>query len=247
MGRFDGKVALVTGAASGLGRATATQMIADGARVFGVDIDSDGLVAVASELGEAFVGGVYDIRTRAAAHAAVDAAVDTHGGLDIVANVAGVARSHHMTDVDEDIWQLILSVNVDGMFWITQAAIPHLLERGGNVVNVASNAGLMGQAYTVPYCASKGAVVNMTKAMAMEYVKTDIRINAVAPGGMVTGMTQDWQLPENVDFDLMAPYTGFRGMAEPDTAANAICWLASDEASRCTGSILSIDGGLTAG
>ncbi len=86
----------------------------------------------------------------------------------------------------------------------------------------------------------------MTRALAMEYIKSDIRINAIAPGGMKTAMTENWSAPDDIDFELMKSYTGFRGMAEPETAANAICWMASDEAARCTGSILSVDGGLTA-
>ena len=110
-------------------------------------------------------------------------------------------------------------------------------------MNVASNAAFMGQAYTVPYCISKGGILQLTRAMAMEFIKTNIRINAVAPGGMVTSMTDNFEIPPDVDFTLMAPYTGFRGMGTPEDAANAICWLASDEAARCTGTILSIDGG----
>lgn len=247
MGRFEGKVVIVTGAASGVGRATSRQMLDGGAQVFGVDVDAEGLDALASELDAEFTAGVYDIRTREACHDAVSAAVHTYGGLDVLANVAGVARSHHVADVDEDVWALIMDVNVTGMFWMTQAAIPHLLERGGNVVNVASNAGLMGQAYMVPYCASKGAVVNMTKALAMEFVKSSVRINCVAPGGMATSLTQDFRLPDDISWDLVTPYAGFRGMAEPETAANAICWLASNDAERCTGTILSVDGGLSAG
>lgn len=244
--KFEGKVALVTGAASGVGRETARQMVAEGADVYGIDINGEGLDTVAQELGQAFKPAVCDISNRVSAQDAVTECVDTFGKLDIVANVAGVVRSHHVTDVDEATWRLIMGVNLDGMFWITQAAIPHLLQTSGNIVNVASNAGFMGQAYTVPYCAAKGAVINMTRALAMEYIKTDLRVNAIAPGGMKTGMTENYHVPEGIDYSLMQSYTGFRGMAEPDTAANAICWMASDDASRCTGSILSVDGGLTA-
>jgi meso-butanediol dehydrogenase/(S,S)-butanediol dehydrogenase/diacetyl reductase len=247
MSRFDGKVAIVTGAASGVGRATTMRLSSEGAKVYGLDIDEAGLQAVAEETASDFAFTVCDISSRDACHRAVSAAVAEFGRLDILANVAGIARSHHLTDVTEQEWRQMMGVNLDGTFWMTQAAVPHLQETAGNVVNVASNAGLMGQAYTVPYCATKAAVINMTKAMAMEYVKTDIRINAVAPGGMVTGLTMNYSMPDDVDFELMQPYTGFRGMAEPETAANAICWLASDEAARCNGTILSIDGGLTAG
>ena len=246
MNRFTDRVALITGAASGVGRATARQMVGEGASVYGVDIDQEGLHSISDELGERFSPKTVDIRDREACHEAVKGCVEHFGKLDIVANVAGVVRSHHVTDVDEETWRLIMGVNLDGLFWITQAAIPHLEKTAGNIVNVASNAGFMGQAYTVPYCAAKGAVINMTRALAMEYIKSDIRINAIAPGGMKTAMTENWSAPDDIDFELMKTYTGFRGMAEPESAANAICWMASDEAARCTGSILSVDGGLTA-
>ncbi|MEE2682437.1 MAG: SDR family oxidoreductase [Actinomycetota bacterium] len=246
MGRFSGKIALVTGAASGVGRATTRQLAEEGAKVSGIDINGEGLSALAEELGESFHFSTCDISDRDSSRNAVEECVKYFGSLDIVANVAGIVRSHHATDVDEETWRMIMGVNLDGMFWITQAAIPHLLETSGNIVNVASNAGFMGQAYTVPYCAAKGAVINMTRALAMEYIKTDLRVNAIAPGGMKTAMTENWEVPEGIDFELMKTYTGFRGMAEPETAAQAICWMASDEAARCTGSILSVDGGLTA-
>ena len=247
MGQFDGKVAYVTGAASGVGRATVRRFAAEGARVHGVDINADGLAETAAAHGDSVTTEVVDITDRDAVHASMDGVAAALGRVDVVANVAGAIRMGHMTDVSQADFDLMMRVNVEGMFWVTQAAIPHLLETGGNVVNVASNAGLMGQAYSVVYCASKGAVVNMTRAMAMEYVKTNVRINAVAPGGMDTGMTDDISLPEDMDFALMQPYMGFRGMAAPDTCANAIAWLASEQADRCTGTILSIDGGLAAG
>lgn len=244
--RFAGKIALVTGAASGLGRATALRLAAEGASVMGIDVNTDGLAAMAeSAAGEVAVATV-DIRSRDACHQAVADTVARFGALDLVANVAGIARSHNVVDVTQDEWDLIFGVNVEGMFWMCQAAIPHLLERNGSIVNVASNAGLMGQAYTVPYCASKGAVIQLTKALAMEYVKTGLRINAVAPGGMVTALTEAFEIAPGADFDLMVPYMGHRGMGTAEEAAGMICWLASDEGSRCHGSILSIDGGLTA-
>lgn len=249
MGKFEGKSVVVTGAASGVGRETAIGFAGEGARVFGIDINEAGLEATkdaANAAGGDMMFSITDITSRDNCHAAVAQVVEAFGGIDVLCNVAGVAKSHHVVDVTEDEWRLIMGVNLDGMFWLSQAAIPHLLERNGNVVNVASNAGLMGQAYTVPYCASKGAVINMTRAFAMEFVKQDLRFNVVCPGGMMTGLTENYSMPDDVDFDLMSNYMGHRGMAGPDTAANAILWIASDEASRCTGTILSVDGGLTA-
>ena len=120
--------------------------------------------------------------------------------------------------------RLIMGVNLDGMFWITQAAIPHLLETSGNIVNVASNAGFMGQAYTVPYCAAKGAVINMTRALAMEYIKTDLRINAIAPGGMNTGMTENYHVPEGVDYSLMQTYTGLEWLSQNLLQMPSVGW-----------------------
>ena len=112
-----------------------------------------------------------------------------------------------------------MGVNVDAYFFLAQAAVPHLLESSGNIVNIASNAGLMGQAYTVAYCMSKGAVVLFTKALAMEYAKAPIRVNAIAPGGTDTALSQNFQFPDGVDFELMGRYTGFRPMGSPDDIA----------------------------
>ena len=250
MRRFDGRVALITGAASGIGRATTIRLADEGATVVGFDRDADGLTAVADEI--ARTGGtmttvVGDVSRRADCIAAVDAAVSTHGRLDVLANVAGVTWAEHVADVTEEGWNRMMDINVSGSFWCAQAALPHLLEHHGNIVNVASNAGLMGQAYTVAYSTAKGAVVNMTRSLAMEYAKAPIRINAVAPGGVDSPMSRGFAMPADLDHTLMQPYIGFRPMAEPAEVANVIAFVASDEASRMHGAIVPVDGGLTAG
>ena len=250
MGRFDGRVALLTGAASGIGRATALRLAADGATIAGFDRDGEGLAAVVREVADA--GGrmtttVGDVSIRETCVAAVEEAVEAHGRLDVLANIAGVCWSEHVADTTEESWDRMLGINVSGVFWCCQAAIPHLISTNGNIVNIASNAGLMGQAYTVAYSTTKGAVVNMTRSLAMEFIKEPIRINAIAPGGVDTSMTRNYSLPDDLDFSLMQPYIGFRKMADVEELANVIAFVASAEASRIHGAIIPVDGGLTAG
>jgi NAD(P)-dependent dehydrogenase (short-subunit alcohol dehydrogenase family) len=245
--RFEGRVALITGAASGMGRATAQRLSSEGASVFGIDVNEAGLADTAELCSGPFSSRVTDIRSRDECHAAVQACVEQYGGLDVVANIAGVLRLDHLPSVTEDDYRLVFDVNVGGTLWMCQAALPHLVERGGNIVNVASNAGLMGEAYASIYSSSKAAVVNLTRSLAMEYVKTPVRINAVAPGGVETPMTAAMPLPEDVDWKLVAPYMGFRRMAAPESIAGVIAFVASDEADQLHGSILSADSGLTAG
>lgn len=250
MGRFDGRVALLTGAASGIGRATALRLAADGATIAGFDRDGEGLAAVVREVADA--GGrmtttVGDVSIRETCVAAVEEAVEAHGRLDVLANIAGVSWSEHVADTTEESWDRMLGINVSGVFWCCQAAIPHLISTNGNIVNIASNAGLMGQAYTVAYSTTKGAVVNMTRSLAMEFIKEPIRINAIAPGSVDTSLTRNYSLPDDLDFSLMQPYIGFRKMADAEELANVIAFVASAEASRIHGAIIPVDGGLTAG
>jgi NAD(P)-dependent dehydrogenase (short-subunit alcohol dehydrogenase family) len=250
MGRFDGKVALLTGAGSGIGQATTLRLASEGASVFAVDINPVGLDETnkqASDQGLSITTHVADVSSREACRGAVDATVAEFGRLDVLGNIAGIARCHHFTDVTPEEWTLMSGVNVEGPIWLSQAAIPHLLETSGNIVNIASNAGLMGQAYTVPYCVTKGAIIQLTRALAMEYVKTKLRVNAIAPGGVDTTLSRTFQIPGDVDFTLMAPYTGFRDMAQASEIAALFAFVASDEARNIHGAVLSADSGLTAG
>lgn len=245
-GRFEGKVALVTGAASGVGRATAQRLAAEGATVWGIDVDGDGLAGTAD--GEDRIRTrVADISSQAACQAAVAACVEADGRLDVVANVAGVLRSGHLADLTEADLGLMWGVNVAGMLWMCQASIPHLVQTDGAIINIASNAGLMGVAYHAGYAATKGAVVNLTRSLAMEFIRTGVRINCVAPGGVKTPMSRGAQLPEDVDWDLVKPYMGFRAMSRPEEIAEVIVFLASPAAVAVHGAVLSADTGITTG
>jgi len=250
MGRFDDKVSLITGAASGIGRAVCVRLASEGARVFATDIDGEGLAeteALVEDAGGSIQVSVFDVTRRARCFGAVQAATDAFGRLDVLANVAGIVRFCHSHEMSEEEWNLVHAVNVSGPFFLCQAAIPQLIASGGNIVNVASNAGLMGQAYTAAYCSSKGALVQLTRSLAMEYMKRGIRINAVAPGGTSTALVENVQLPDGIDFALMKRYYGMRGMSQPDEIAAAVAYIASEEARSVHGAIFSIDNGITAG
>jgi NAD(P)-dependent dehydrogenase (short-subunit alcohol dehydrogenase family) len=191
--------------------------------------------------------GVHDVTRRDACFAAVAAAVGAFGRLDVLANVAGIVRFSHATETSEEEWSQTLAVNLSGPFFMSQAAIPHLLETGGNIVNIASNAGLMGQAYTVAYCASKAGLINMSKALAMEFVKRNIRINCVAPAGTATNLAANVRFPDGIEGALIDRYRGFRGMSRPEEIANVVAFIASDEASAVHGAVWEADQAVTAG
>lgn len=245
--RFEGKVALITGAGSGIGRAVTLRLASEGASVFAVDIDPAGLEGTAKQLSSGIVTHQADVSERIACREAVDECVRALGRLDVLGNIAGISRAEHFTDVTESQYRHMMGVNLDGPFFLSQAAIPHLLATRGNIVNVASNAGLMGQAYTAVYCITKGGVVQLTRSLAMEFVKTDIRVNAIAPAGVDTPLVHNFQIPPDADFSLMAPYAGFRDQARAEEVAALFSFVASDEARSIHGAVLSIDNGVTAG
>ncbi len=250
MNRFEGKVALVTGAASGIGRAVSERLASEGGSVYAVDINAEGLAqteATIKEAGGKVQVGIHDVTQRANCIEAVDAAVGAFGRLDALGNVAGIVRFAKSTDVTEEEWRLVHAVNLDGPFFLSQAAIPHLIETSGSIVNIASNAGLMGQAYTAAYCSSKAAIINLTRSLAIEYVNTGLRVNAIAPGGVETSLTHSVQFPEGLDFELIKRYTGLRGFCKPEEIAGTFAYLVSDEARNVHGATFSNDGGIMAG
>ena len=238
----------MTGAAAGLGRATAIRLTAEGAHVFGVDVDVAGLGETRDACPEAgFTSFAADLSTRAACRGAVDAAVAQLGGLDVLCNVAGINRFHLFLDMPEEDWHAILAVNLSAVAFLCQAALPHLIERKGSIVNVASTASLKGQPYTAAYSASKGGVAILTRSLAVEFADAPVRINAVAPGGIDTPMNRKLRFPEGMDWKKMQGVLSRRGMATAEEVVEVIAFLASEQASRVHGAVWTVDAGVTAG
>jgi len=229
--RFAGKRVLVTGAASGVGKETAALFAAEGAEVYALDVtEAENVV-------------VCDLTDSLRVRSLIEAARP----FDVVLNVAGIVRLDHFAELTQETWLRHLDVNLTAPFVVIQAALPGLLERKGNIVNVASVAGLRGQAYSAAYCASKAGVVMLTKSLALELASSGVRVNCVCPGGINTpllgGVAKT--MPRDLDEALMARlYNPLPpGFAEAGEIAEAIAYLASDAAKSVTGSALSIDGG----
>jgi meso-butanediol dehydrogenase/(S,S)-butanediol dehydrogenase/diacetyl reductase len=247
---FSGKAVLVTGGTRGIGAATVRGFLAAGARVAVNGRGSQSIQRMIESLGScAVIAAPGDIGTVAGCRSAVGAAVAAFGGLDVLVNNAGVFREVLMEDSDEAFWDQTLDINLKGTFFASQAALPSLRQRRGNIVNVASESGLMGNPRCTVYCASKGGVTNLTRAMAIE-LAPDVRVNAVCPGPIETDMTRTGA-PAGVDYEeyhqALTQYPYLKRIGTPEEVADAILYLASDAAAFVTGAMLSIDGGSTVG
>lgn len=248
MERFKGKTAIVTGAGSGLGRATAIRLAQEGGAVACMDValpTAEETVHKITESGGKAIACQVDVSNPDSVRAAVARAVENLGRPSVLVNCAGIGKFSHSVDVPFEEWSRIIGVNLTGTFLMCQAVLPHLLNGGGNIVNVASNAGLMGVAYSAAYCASKGGVIQLTRALADEYLNRKVRVNAVAPGGMATPMQSSFQMPEGADLRKIGKLMTPLGNAEPEEVAALVAFVASDEGRYMTGAIVSIDGGLT--
>ena len=241
---FVDRVAIVTGGASGMGAATVRRLKSGGAQVVIVDRDGDRAQAVADEVGGTSMVG--DVSDSSFCDVAVARAVNMHGRLDVVVNAAGVIVRASGEDTTDEQWARIMGVNVSGTFFMCRAALRVMKAAGrGSIVNFGSIWGDLGSAGVAAYCASKGAVHNLTRALAMDHASDGIRVNAVCPGEVNTPMLQS-ERAEPVTDQLLAKIAATVPMgrlADPDEIARVVCFLASDQASYMTGAMVSVDAG----
>ena len=239
--RLLDKVALITGGARGIGRATAELFLAEGARVAIVDVDEAEVRAAAGELGEKAMGLAMDVTSQASVQAGVDAIVAHFGGIDVLVNNAGIIKDAQLSKMTEADFDAVVSVNLKGVYNTGQIVARHMAERGrGVILNASSVVALYGNFGQTNYVATKAAVIGMTKTWARELGRKGIRVNAVAPGFIRTRMTEG--IPDKVMEQLNAKVPLGR-MGEPKEIASAYLFLASDDASYITGHVLSVDGG----
>ncbi len=237
-------MALVTGAGSGIGRATAHRLVDEGAMVLGVDLSDDGLEITRKEatVPERVATLAGDVADPATAPVAVAAAQDLGGRLDLLVNGAGILRFEHTHEATLAGWEQILRVNLTGTFLFCQAAIPTLLEHRGAIVNIASTSAQFGHPWAAAYASSKGGVLALTKTLAVEYAKQGLRVNSVSPGSIETPITGQFNLPEGADGKLLHRIMSPTGMAKPEVVAAAIAYLGSTDAHHVNGADLRIDG-----
>ncbi|MDX2381311.1 MAG: SDR family NAD(P)-dependent oxidoreductase [Acidimicrobiia bacterium] len=242
--RFADRVALVTGAGRGIGAAVAERLATEGASVACLDIDAEGAADTAARIAERGAdsfSAVCDVGDEQSVVDTVAAVVDRFGRLDVTVNMAGIlsaVRSHEET---LDNWNRILRVNLTGTFLVCRESIPHLLLTKGNIVNAASTSSLSGHPWMAAYGSSKGGVYMLSNSLAIEYAKRGMRVNCVAPGGIDTDMTR-LELPDDVDFDILTRMLPIGRMGKPPMVADAVAFLASDDARFVNGEILRVDG-----
>jgi NAD(P)-dependent dehydrogenase (short-subunit alcohol dehydrogenase family) len=243
---MTGQVALVTGAGGGLGGASAVRLAELGADVAVLDVSADALKATAETvrgMGRKVLELPLDLTDRAQCKEAIDKTVAEFGQIDALCNVAGVLRCGKSEDFSEADWDLVMKVNLEAPFFLSRAAVPHMIEKGGTIVNICSTASFKAQGFFSVYCATKAALLHLTKTMAVEYIKTPIRINAVAPGGMDTALAGEAHPAFAIDPEIVGRLGNPGGMCVIDDVADMVAYLASPASRSMRGSCVVVDTG----
>jgi NAD(P)-dependent dehydrogenase (short-subunit alcohol dehydrogenase family) len=247
MKRFENKVAFVSGAASGIGQATAIRLASEGATLYIVDVNQAGLeetTKLCSEQGADVDQQICDVSNEEQVNGAIQACVDRFGKLDVLCNIAGILLLEHFEQTTVEQFHRIVNINLLGTFMLCKAAMPHLIESGGNIVNTSSTSAIGGAPYGAVYGASKGGVSALTRGIAVEFAKRGVRCNTVIPGQVDTNMTVGIAMPEDLDFGIMGRQGPVNGTtATPDMLASVIAMVASDDGAYMNGSEIRADGG----
>jgi meso-butanediol dehydrogenase/(S,S)-butanediol dehydrogenase/diacetyl reductase len=246
MKRFTNKVVMVTGAGSGIGKASALRIADEGGSVFCVDLNAEAVEATVAEINAAgglATASVCDVSDESSVGLCVAACIERYGSLSALVNMAGILRFDDSASIETDHWQKVIDINLTGTMFLCRAVLPHLLESKGNIVNAASTAALAGLPSGLAYSASKGGVLAMTRSIAVEYAKRGVRANCICPGDINTGMTDNITFPDNMDFDLMPRIMSLTGAKAPEVVAGLIAMLASEDGAHITGEDIRVDGG----
>jgi len=239
---LSGKTAIVTGGSAGIGKAIAAEFLDQGASVVIANRSEQTGKATAEELGCTFIQ--CDVSSYESVESLVEQTVEAYGGLDILVNNAGIGLTGTVESTSLDDWHKLLEINLNGVVYGTRAAMPHLLESSGTVLNVASVFGLVGGPQTAAYATAKGAVVNFTRTTAVDYAEAGVRVNSICPGFIETEMTES-ELQKDSFYEFVLSQTPINRIAQPEEVAEPAAFLVSEKASYITGVNLSIDGGWT--
>ena len=249
MKRFEGKVAFVTGAAGGIGRAVAIRLASEGASVYIVDVAAEGLaetLKLCEETGSVIASALCDVSNEEDVRGNISACVERFGRLDTLCNIAGILLLDHFSKISVDQFRRVLEVNLVGTFMLSQAALPHLLETKGSIVNTSSTSALAGMPYGAAYGTSKGGVSALTRTLAVEFGQQGVRCNAVNPGSILTAMAGPDVVPDDANMRLIARAQPLDRARGPEVVAAVIAMLASEDGVHINGEEIRVDGGTLA-